>query len=822
MADILDIISKEQVDRLYSYLEGVDTLTAKVAEYNKTVTSSGEKAKVLADAQREAEKISKEQAATLREIEKERKKVEAAAAKQAAKEKEMADAIAKEAKSIDELNAQNKALLAVRNKVDASTKQGQAEIKKINAQLERNTKEIKQNSNAMEKQRMNIGNYGSALKGVGTKLMGMAAAFGATIGAAEAFKAVMNSTGAAQDWFARTLEGTKEGLNFLARSLATLNFTGLISGFRDAFREGQRYADVLDEIEDRQVALGIQQASIEGAILDQKMILKSNASTIAEKEAAIQEVVRLEKLKLTETQKVNDQALENELQNGAAQIFGAKQVTEERKKLLQDYVSASGEARDQQIAALEQAAALEERLNKLIIVGINDRGQQVRNTTAYDAAIKKLTPEELKLLDLLEISKLLTDEKRDAIGKLSEQQVTNVNEQKQALLTLEKFENQLRNEYIKQEKEEAVIYIKAQKEKQDYTEDLTKSVIKQGQELQEWIHTLSSDHVEMPEPDFPEDVGEKVADPWLTALDDVKAAANEAYNQTTGKQLEALDLQREQLEKYHSLGLVAEEEYQARLQQLDKSTVDLKLQNAQKYTQALADLGQTLLDFNQFLIDTETQRLEQQKQYELSLVGDNVAKKQAIERRYAEEEKKLKIKQAKQDKAQALFSAIIKTAQAVIAGLAFGPPLGYVFAALNAVLGGIQIGLIASQPLPQYAKGTKRARGGLAVVGEKGRELILGPDGSIALSPSTASLVNMGRGGHRIIPNRETEALLRAARGADDPASLRMLNEIKAGNDRLVKAIQDKSEVHISRDGHRITERRGAYARTWYDKKVRI
>ena len=186
------------------------------------------------------------------------------------------------------------------------------------------------------------------------------------------------------------------------------------------------------------------------------------------------------------------------------------------------------------------------------------------------------------------------------------------------------------------------------------------------------------------------------------------------------------------------------------------------------------------------------------KAYELQLAGDNAVKRAAIEKKYEDEARKLKLKQARADKAQALFSAIIKTAQAVIAGLAYGPPLGYVFAALNAALGAIQIGVIASQPIPAFAKGTKKAPRGLAYVGERGRELIEGSDGSLSLSPSTATLVNLGKGGQRIYNNRETEAIIRAAKGADSSEVRSLLDRVDRGNRDIVQAIKNKKELHIS------------------------
>lgn len=245
-----------------------------------------------------------------------------------------------------------------------------------------------------------------------------------------------------------------------------------------------------------------------------------------------------------------------------------------------------------------------------------------------------------------------------------------------------------------------------------------------------------------------------------------------------------------------------------------------RIKAAQEYVNAAAEIGQSLFDFNQMLLNMEAQDIEQKKAHELQLAGDNATKRMAIEKKYDEESRKLKIKQAKQDKAQALFTAIIKTAQAVLAGLAYGPPLGYIFAALNAVLGAVQIGVIASQPIPAFAKGTKRAGGGLAVVGEKGRELIMGADGSMALSPGTASLVNLGKGGQRIYNNRETELLLRAAKGADDQHSKAMMDRMHQDNRDIVNAIKNKPVIHISKGGQRISARGGQYYTHYLDRKL--
>ncbi|MCX6267673.1 MAG: hypothetical protein NTW16_09995 [Bacteroidetes bacterium] len=71
--------------------------------------------------------------------------------------------------------------------------------------------------------------------------------------------------------------------------------------------------------------------------------------------------------------------------------------------------------------------------------------------------------------------------------------------------------------------------------------------------------------------------------------------------------------------------------------------------------------------------------------------------------------KELQVKQAKRQKALSLVQAIINTAQAVTSALSAGPILGIVLAALVGILGAVQIGYIASTPVPEAMRGRYKA-----------------------------------------------------------------------------------------------------------------
>ena len=74
----------------------------------------------------------------------------------------------------------------------------------------------------------------------------------------------------------------------------------------------------------------------------------------------------------------------------------------------------------------------------------------------------------------------------------------------------------------------------------------------------------------------------------------------------------------------------------------------------------------------------------------------------------------------------AIFNAVINTAQAVVAALP-----NFVLAAIVGVIGAAQVALIASQPIPQFYKGTQNAPEGLAWTDEKGAELHTDKNGNI-------------------------------------------------------------------------------------------
>lgn len=143
--------------------------------------------------------------------------------------------------------------------------------------------------------------------------------------------------------------------------------------------------------------------------------------------------------------------------------------------------------------------------------------------------------------------------------------------------------------------------------------------------------------------------------------------------------------------------------------------------------------------------DKEIERIESLEENGAISTEEAEARKRAAEdktaAKNAELEKKkaaLQEKQAKWDKANSIVQAGIATALAVTKAL---PNL--VLAALVGAMGAAQVALIAAQPIPKYAKGTKDHPGGLAIVGDGGKKEGIITDNGLFVTPDKPTLVNL-------------------------------------------------------------------------------
>lgn len=157
--------------------------------------------------------------------------------------------------------------------------------------------------------------------------------------------------------------------------------------------------------------------------------------------------------------------------------------------------------------------------------------------------------------------------------------------------------------------------------------------------------------------------------------------------------------------------------------QMDATDEFLESQrNAAKGTeQAWSDSFNATTEIATTFFNANQRREELGFQHQEELLARQLENQLISQEEYSQRLKGIQQQRAENAKQDAMFNAIINTAQSVTSALA---AYDYASAILFGVLGAAEIGTIAAQPIPQFAKGTKEAPAGLKWVGEEGPELI--------------------------------------------------------------------------------------------------
>lgn len=205
--------------------------------------------------------------------------------------------------------------------------------------------------------------------------------------------------------------------------------------------------------------------------------------------------------------------------------------------------------------------------------------------------------------------------------------------------------------------------------------------------------------------------------------------------------------------------------------------------------QSLITLGQSLtsiaLENQKNRLQGEANAIEEQKAREIQGVDNSLATeqekadriavinakaqadKEAIDRR----QRKLDAEKARLQKIFSLaaiaVNAFEKIAQVqTIGAVLLANPLTaalapLAFSQIPFIIGisAAQAAAVAAQPIPQYAKGTKNAKGGLSIIGEEGAEKVDLPNGKSFISASTAQLINLPAG-TKVTPHGETMRMI--------------------------------------------------------------
>lgn len=220
------------------------------------------------------------------------------------------------------------------------------------------------------------------------------------------------------------------------------------------------------------------------------------------------------------------------------------------------------------------------------------------------------------------------------------------------------------------------------------------------------------------------------------------------------------DLELSQLQESLNKQLITEEQYLIAKQALNDRYDIVRDEKQKVINEAIAASFQILTDQ---IAAREEEDLENLQQYNdektksidaqltAGLISERLAnqQKEQLAKEIAEREKAIKIKAAKETKALAVFQIAVDTLVAVMKTLAtLGPIAGAAVTPFVIASGAISAATILAKPIPQYAKGTSYAEGGMSIVGENGPEIVNVPRGSEVISnKDLSSLLNNRSGG---------------------------------------------------------------------------
>ena len=177
---------------------------------------------------------------------------------------------------------------------------------------------------------------------------------------------------------------------------------------------------------------------------------------------------------------------------------------------------------------------------------------------------------------------------------------------------------------------------------------------------------------------------------------------------------------------------IIEAETQDKIKALRDGNLDDLEKNIIKYVNAIGSAFSAIVDLQNELSERRIEQIETLRDKELAAnevlqqsYAQRVRNDEAITLRANRKIVEEKRKQARLDKAQGIFEAVVNTAVAVTSALKEKFPLSIILAAAAGIAGATQIAKISSEPLPSFGKGgwidgEPHARGGVDINAEGG------------------------------------------------------------------------------------------------------
>lgn len=585
------------------------------------------------------------------------------------------------------------------------------EIRKLDGILQNHRAELKGSQNIWGKITGTLGKLGFAA--------------GGAFAAIKAGKFIMQSTQVLSDKWDQTLSAVNTSLDYVARSISTMDFSNFFKNLGNAIRVGKEYAETLDEIGDRNRALAIQEADYRREVLENMKVLRDEMSTNKERIKAADRIIEIEDIIAKKKAENARMSYKNEVERSLVGIELSEQELEnylrnydnlsENIKLGQEYNEL---LRKEKEAAYELGVSLgsDEAVNKL-----SEIREQIAGATEDQISWGRIVLETKDINDETRATlvKNYTDMK-DAENQALEN-TQRVSSRKSSLLA-ENTRNEKKNtdETIKGQDD---ILKKRQEVLQEFQDIIDEQYRLTLTENEREIEDIRRKYKKIIEEAIAAGVsiqrikGMEIArDKAIAALEEKHRTEREAAILKATKdfekakadiKLELEELTLEQLkqheldalqEKYDAVSdllaeqreediITEEEEIERKLQatklledskaEIEQQYRDLKEEKdnelRQKQLDAISDhlaqveaITQLSLNAVNTFRDADLTKLETQKEKELVLAGDNADKKEKIELDYAEKEKAIKKKYADVQFGIAIAQIIANTASAIV------------------------------------------------------------------------------------------------------------------------------------------------------------
>lgn len=709
--------------------------------------------------------------------------------------------------TLEKIEKRNKALREERKKLNIETDEGKKRLQEINNELNSNNDIIRENVDLLAKQKINIGNYKEDVK--------------SAIGEMGIFGQVLNTVN-------ETLEKGKSVAKLFGVSVKTALIETGIGALLVAFGALFSYfTKTIGGSEKLRVGMaGVKQIGIE---------LQNSFSKLGEKIANIdwagtfetakkyipfaREISAVWNLSRDALEKLNPEMKKHreevEANIKAAQDLESVLIAYEKEKVKIELVNAQLENQRNLKAAIADDDSRSFKEREAAAIAVIELDKKI-NKSKVDLALSELqiVQEKRKLdkqnNDLLKEENQLTIDLERIKGEATIQNMEST--KNLSMLRLDMFEQELdyildiydRQKMVAEQQLASDKYTSEQKAK--IQNDLKDADVRNQNEIVKLYEKYTGKKI---------DLNNLVAEKNIENLNEVvsqelgfsERAANrlkEVITERTGynQDLQTLDndtakVKEDNLKKGYDLEIQLieqskknNEEYAAWEEEQAKKKKEEKEKDLQELVEKVRLTNETLAEIG----ETRLNNIEVERQIELKLAGDNKEKQKKINEKYDKEEAKVKRRQAIREKAMALFELGLILAKQLASAQYF-----------KAAMTSAQMIAVAAKKVPEFAKGVIDFKGGEAIIGEKGREILLDRTGKAYLSPDQATLTNLPAGAS-VIPNNETERILAQLPVHQQrvkefrPRENALILELLKSNKRLENVIKRKKFVGINID----------------------